>query len=72
MVKYVKLCFTDITVAGTAAAVGLFVLNHRLVALKSDRLTPFLFVTYANKNKYNNYHIGSKIFLYTDSFKDCI
>lgn len=55
MVKYFKLCFTDMTVAGKAAAVGLFVLNHRLVALKSDLLTPFLFVTYKNKNEYNNY-----------------
>lgn len=72
MVMYVELCFTDITVAGTAAAVGLFVLNHLLVALKSDRLTPFLFVTYKNKYKYSNYYIRSKIFLYTDSFKDCI
>jgi len=37
--------FSHITVAGPATAVGLFVLNHLLVALKSDRLTPFLFVT---------------------------
>jgi len=44
-----------------AAAVGLFVLNHLLVALKSDRLTPFLFVTYKKKNKYNIYNIGSVI-----------
>lgn len=58
------------TVAGNAAAVGLFVLNHRLVALKSDLLTPFLFVTYKKKIIYNNYNIGSKIFLHTDSFKD--
>lgn len=40
-----NIVFTNTTEGGMAAAVGLFVLNHLLVALKSDRLTPFLFVT---------------------------